>query len=257
MRFLFFILSIISFSAFAQPFSLELKESKQLEADKFWGVDTYNTIYFSTKNVFYKIENEDTVQYQNLQLGELESVDILNPLKLLLFYKEANTVVLLDNRLNEIKRINFNTIPEFKTVDFAKISKDNLLWIFNADLQQLELFNHDTFTTRSSSLPLNKQVLGLEANYNFAWIHHPQGFITYSINASVVDKITFDKADLFSIYKNQILILTDRYFELYRKGFDAKVKFEKPKITFNQFHFNGQNIYIYANNSLYTYKIVK
>jgi hypothetical protein len=255
MKLFFFLLNLIPFTLCAQPFSLELEGTEALVADKFWGVDTYNNVYFSENNVFYKIENEKTFQYQDLQLGDLESVDILNPLKVLLFYKEANTVVLLDNRFNEVKRINFNVIPDYKTVDFARISKDNLLWIFNADLQQLELFDYDKLTTQSTSLPLKQNVLGLKSNYNYAWVHHPLGFSIYTINASVADTIDLDKAEFFAVYKNRLMVLADDYFELYTKGFNTKLMFEKPKISFNQFYYNGENIYIYANDLMYTYRI--
>lgn len=255
MKLFFFLLNLIPFTLCAQSFSLKLEDTEALVADKFWGVDTYNNVYFSENNVFYKIENEKIFQYQDLQLGDLESVDILNPLKVLLFYKEANTVVLLDNRFNEVKRINFNVISDYKTVDFARISKDNLLWIFNADLQQLELFDYDKLTTQSSSLPLEQNVLGLKSNYNYAWVHHPLGFSIYTINASVADTIDLDKAEFFAVYKNRLMVLADDYFELYTKGFNTKLMFEKPKISFNQFYYNGENIYIYTNDLMYTYRI--
>ena len=255
MKLFFSLLNLIPFTLFAQPFSLELEGTEALVADKFWGVDTYNNVYFSENNVFYKIENEKTFQYQDLQLGDLESVDILNPLKVLLFYKEANTVVLLDNRFNEVKRINFNVIPDYKTVDFARISKDNLLWIFNADLQQLELFDYDKLTTQSSSLPLKQNVLGLKSNYNYAWIHHPLGISTYTINASLADTIDLDKAELFDL-KQIILLLFNKEInnDSMSESISKKIKsikdgdeFEKSKLFYDFTLLYKGNEHIAAN----------
>jgi hypothetical protein len=251
--FLFFLLNLFVFTLCSQSSSLKIVDRLAVDADQFWGVDTYQRFYFSKNNVFYKTEGQEKFQFQDLQLGELESVDILNPLKILLFYKEANTVVMLDNRLNEIERVNFNFITDFKTVDFAGISKDNLLWIFNADLQQLELFDYETLSTRSSSLPFNKEMLGFRSNYNFSWWRHPKGFLKYNINGSLVDEFPYEKVVSFNIFKNQILVQTESHLELFDKDPELRIRFKKPEISFNQFYFNGENPYIYSDKVLYTY----
>ena len=39
---------------------------------------------------------------------KIKKVDLINPLKVTLFYEEFNTVVLLDNQMNEIQKIDFS-----------------------------------------------------------------------------------------------------------------------------------------------------
>ncbi|MFD0933483.1 hypothetical protein ACFQ0R_12830 [Psychroflexus salinarum] len=251
---LFFLLNLFSLALCSQTATLEVIDRLPVDADQFWGVDTYQHFYFSRNNVFYKTEKQKKFQFQDLQLGELEGVDLLNPLKILLFYKEANTVVILDNRLNEIERINFNFISDFKTVDFAGVSKDNLLWIFNADLQQLELFDYENLRTRSSSLPINKKIIELRSNYNFSWLLYPNGFLKFNINGSLIDRFTFENVISFNIFKNQVMVQTENHLEVFTKDSNNKIIFKKPEISFNQFYFNGENIYIYSDKVLYTYE---
>ena len=257
MKTLFFFLAfqLLVNSVFAQTSSLKVIDRQPMEADRFWGVDSYDQFYFSKNNVFYKTEDGKRFQFQDLQLGVLESVDLLNPLKLLLFYKEANTVVLLDNRLNEINRVNFNFITDVKTVDFAGISKDNLLWIFNADLQQLELFNYQLLRTNNSSLPLSKDIVSFKSNYNFAWLKHADGLVKYNINGSLVDTIAVNNSLSFAVFKNQILIQTHEFLEFLEGSTNKTIRFKKPEISFDQFYFNGENLYIYSGKVLYTYKL--
>lgn len=250
----FFLLILFPLALSAQASSLKLVDRLPVNADQFWGVDTYQHFYFSRTNVFFKTENQKKFQFQDLQLGKLEGVDLLNPLKILLFYKEANTVVILDNRLNEIERLNFNRILNFKTVDFAGISKDNLLWIFNADLQQLELFDYESLSTRSSSLPLNEEIIGFRSNYNYSWLRHSKGFSKFNINGSLIDEFTFENALSFNIFKNQVMVQTENLLELFYKNPEFKISFKKPKISFNQFYFNAENLYIYSDKVLYTYE---
>jgi hypothetical protein len=252
----FLSLYLLMSSLYSQTSSLKMINRQHMEADHFWGVDPYNQFYFSKNNVFYKTENGKKFQFQDLQLGVLESVDLLNPLKLLLFYKEANTVVLLDNRLNEIDRVNFNYITDVKTLDYAGISKDNLLWIFNADLQQLELFNYRLLTTSTSSLPFSKKVTDFSSNYNFAWLKHSEGFSKYNINGSLVNDYSVKNVLSFNIFKNQVMIQTQDYLGLFEQDPERLLRFKKPEISFDQFYFNGENLYIYSGKVLYTYKII-
>ena len=43
-----------------------------------------------------------------MQLGEISSIDAFNALKTTVFYRDFNTVIILDNRLSEIMKIDFN-----------------------------------------------------------------------------------------------------------------------------------------------------
>lgn len=253
---LFFLLISITTSLNAQEQNLRLIDSLTFQGDRFWGVDIYDRFYFSEKNVFYKTENKQKFQFQDLQLGDLESVDLLNPLKILLFYKEANTIVILDNRLNEINRINFGVISDFKTVDFVGVSKDNLLWIFNADIQQLELFDYQKELTQNTSLPINQKILYFKSNYNFCWFQHSDSFTKYNITGSVVDRFSLKGVISFATFKNQVMVQTESSLDLFEKDSHQRTPFKKPKITFNQFYFNAQNLYICSSKVIYTYKLI-
>ena len=94
--------------------------------------------------VLYKEGGDGSFSFNDFQLGRLSSVDILNPLKVVLFYEDTNTVLLLDNRLNVIERIAFNNLMDFINVGNATNAGNSNLWIFNVDSQQLELFNYIT-----------------------------------------------------------------------------------------------------------------
>jgi hypothetical protein len=95
---------------------LKLMETIPLKADVFIGYDSYKNQYFIRSNVFYKKGPDGTFMYNDYQLGRIASVDIINPLKIVLFYEDVNTVVFVDNKLTEIERINFNNVPDFVNI---------------------------------------------------------------------------------------------------------------------------------------------
>ena len=110
-------------------------------ADRFVGLDNYKNTYFIKNRVLHKQGPDGNFIFNDLQLGKISSVDIINPLKVVVFFQDTNTVVLLDNKLNEIERINFNNLPQFLNVSTATNAGNNSLWLFNVDTQQLELYN--------------------------------------------------------------------------------------------------------------------
>jgi hypothetical protein len=71
-------------------------------SDEFYGRDSYGAIYSGNKQQFTKTADKQTWQYKNTSLGTITQVVLTNPLKIVLFYENFNTGVLLDNQLNEL-----------------------------------------------------------------------------------------------------------------------------------------------------------
>ena len=113
-----------------------------MKADMFVGLDSYQNTYFVKDKVLHKQGKDGNYIFNDFQLGDIASVDIINPLKIVVFYEDTNTVLFLDNKLNEIERLNFNEIAEFINLGCATNAGGNKLWIFNVDSQQLELYNY-------------------------------------------------------------------------------------------------------------------
>ena len=137
-----FFLLFLLFCQFGIAQSLAPVSKVPLAADRFIGLDNYKNTYFIKDRVLHKKGPDGNFRFNDLQLGRLTSVDIINPLKVVAFFQDTNTVILLDNKLNEIQRINFNNLPQFLNVSTASNAGSNSLWLFNVDTQQLELYNY-------------------------------------------------------------------------------------------------------------------
>src|SRR5690625_7722664 len=94
MKNLIFIILLLSQITIAQEWKLQ--ESVPLKADSFVGVDSYKYLYWIKDNVLYKQEGESTYSFNNKLLGSIQSVDITNPFTVLVFYYQAQVVVVLD-----------------------------------------------------------------------------------------------------------------------------------------------------------------
>ena len=98
-----YIILIILFPVWVWSQQLSLVETLPLAADTFIGIDSYKDIYYIKDQVFYKKNNINTFNFKDFQLGEIYSVDIINPMTIAVYYQDFNTVVLLDNKLSEIE----------------------------------------------------------------------------------------------------------------------------------------------------------
>ena len=256
---LFFIVSLLSFSIQAQ--SIQAEEIKQFKvvADHFWGVDNYENLYYSTDNIFSKRNNDqDTINYQfkDFNLGALTSVDLINPLKIVLFYQDSNTVVLLDNRLNELDRFSFNEIQPLRTVSHAQLAGNRHLWIFNVDTQRLEMFDYTDQETTNRSLPIKEPIRQLKSNFRKTWLVLPESIKVYDWYANQINTIShmFDKIELS---KNQIIGFTkDGNYYIKNEGNDF-IKVDHLNLASDSFYLMNQKLYIYQPNKLTIYQLTQ
>lgn len=66
----------------------------------------------------------------NNNLGQIHSLDVGNPFKIMLFYRDQQTIILYDRTLSEIQRIPLIQW-ELQDVTAAGLAPDNALWLFN------------------------------------------------------------------------------------------------------------------------------
>lgn len=149
---------------------LTLKETVPITADTFIGIDGYECIYTLTDNIIYKTGATGAFEFSDIQLGDVTSVDIINPLKVIVYYNEFNTVIFLDNRLIEIERFSFNELPNFINTGVATNAGNNRLWILNTDTQQIELYNYSTQKTVEISQPITDEIIAVASNFNFFYV---------------------------------------------------------------------------------------
>ncbi len=189
----------------------ELKkvDSRPLEADTFIGIDSYNNTYFTKDMVLQKSGPLGDFVFRDYQLGPITSIDIINPLNVVVFYLEVNTVVLLDNRLNEIERINFNDLNEFVNVGSATNAGNNRLWIFNIDSQQLELYNYRSGLKTLISQPISDDVVSMASDFNYCYILTGKFLQKYNIYGSFLSETGMEGFEKVIQLKEQLIGLKD------------------------------------------------
>lgn len=136
MSFKLFFLLLLTSNLYAQD-SLRLSKTIPVMAE-YIAVDNLENIYVVTpSNDILKYDKTGELKYtQNFKLyGKPTSFDVSNLMEIYVFYREANTVLYLDNTLSERGITDFTT-GRFGLVTAVARSYDNGLWVWDqADLQ--------------------------------------------------------------------------------------------------------------------------
>jgi hypothetical protein len=259
MKWLSLLCILFSFSVISQETTEATFVSEtKLKVDAIVGIDNFGDFYFIDKSVF-KLKSDrkkiGDITYNNLQLGELSSANVFNPLKINLFYKDFNTVIILDNRLAEIFKIDFNTTQPYKNISHIATGNDNTLWVFNQDTQQLEIYDYLNQKTRARAMPISSQVLDLKSNFNFCWLLTENNLYSYNYFGSMVLKIKNEGYTALSESNGRVVLQKENSLYLLKKGSDQIEKIEMPELLIKQFLLTNESLYIYVDETLQKFQL--
>jgi len=234
---------------------VELIESKALIADAFIGVNMFEEIFYIKNDVLFKKKGEKLYSYQNRLLGTLNFVDLLNSLEMILFYKDFNTAVKLDWELGEISKVDFNKSNVFSTVAYAASASNKRLWIFNSDIQQLQVYNPQQDIVEVSTQSVASEVVGFYSNYNFCWVLTKKELLQYNIYGNLLNGYDIEEFEAFVHYKDSFVLKKGSHLYSLSIASESPKLITLPELTIKDFSVINETLYIYDGKELYSFKI--
>ncbi|GGE99108.1 hypothetical protein [Flavobacterium limi] len=263
-KILFLLFIVCSFTVvFAQnqKKTLTFVSHTTIDADDFLGYDSFGYSYHIKNNVFRKTKGNEFFEYKNVSLGKITKTDILNPLKIVLFYEDFNSVILLDNQLNKITEINFsqNNVPIVVTA--IGMSTQNQLWVYNSLNQQISLFDYLKNEYKTVSTPLTDNIKFYQTDFNtFYWIDEKNNWFSCDIFGKTTElgKVPdLDKIEILSpkqyIYSKANLLF---FKDIHNDGSESVYEIELPEKSLNKFYCKDQILSIFTPKEITNYKIV-
>ena len=249
-----------SFSPFfgqSQKVNASIISKFKMDADEFIGYDSFGYSYQIKNNVFSKTKGSEIFEYKNVSLGNITKVDIQNPLKIVLFYEDFNSVVLLDNQLNKMTEINFsqNAIPI--VVSAIGMSTQNQLWIFNTLNQQIGLFDYLKNEYKTVSIPLIEGIKYYQTDFNtFYWIDRKNNWFSCDIFGKISSLGNVSDFDKIEIISSQKFIFSKANLLYLRENTNTISEIEVLEKTFDKFYYKDQILSIFTTKEIVNYKIV-
>ncbi|MBK8609718.1 MAG: hypothetical protein IPL84_07165 [Chitinophagaceae bacterium] len=192
----------------------------------YFNVDNLDNLYLVTDNNRLKKLNEkgDSVAVFNdvKKYGNPSYIDVTNPLKVLLYYKNYSTIVVLDRLITVRNIINLRKQNIFY-VNAVTLSYDNYIWIFDEEDYKLKKIDEDGKLAHASidwrmlfdSVPAPEKIIDRD---NFVYLYDPEkGFYIF---------------DYYGAFKNRLAFLNWTSVEV-----------------------NGNTVYGFNNNILYSYEL--
>jgi hypothetical protein len=135
------LLSAIVFFSFDDP----LKVTIRSRHDHF-SADNLGNMYLlkGEELIKYLPGGKFVARYSNLKLGDITSIDVTNPLKIILYYRDFQQVVFLDNQLSA------NSSPlsleklGYEQAELVCAGSNNGFWIYNKQNNELVRFNENS-----------------------------------------------------------------------------------------------------------------
>lgn len=197
--------------------------------------------YFTTDNLSntYLIHNEEILKYNNSgklllkysnkRFGNITTVDATNALKILLYYKDFQQLVFLDNQLSQNgDAISLENLG-YEQTDLACSSFNNSFWIYNKQNNELIRFNENSQPiAKTGNL---KQLLQSELKPNFMIEHNSYLYLNCPDNGIYVFDMygTFNKIisirnlNSFQVSNSVLYFYRDNKFCAYdTKAFEEK-----------------------------------
>lgn len=235
-----------------------LLSNTPLVADEFIDIDSFGYIYYIKGNIFYKQKEKELFQYKNLSLGKIKRVDLQNPLKIVLFYEGFNSVITLDNQLNETLSFNFSKNKKNPIIASAVgLASQNRLWVFNSLPMQLGLYDFNKQVFQPLSQPFQYPIRYYQTDYNqFYWIDS-NGIVSFCDvfgKVSTLGKIPkFDSAQIISNNGMVYQIGNQLYYHNFKEDKSSLINLGEKIVE--KFRIKDQFLIIFTNSEISTYQI--
>ena len=253
----FFILPLTLAFAQEQKLAILPVSNQKLEADSFVGFDGLKNFYYIKNNVFFKENQNDIWEYKNFSLGKITRVDLHNPLKIMLFYENFNTIVLLDNQLNEAQKINFAEINIPVLVTATGIASQNRLWIYDSLTQQVGLFDYLKNTFKTITIPFQGTLKYYDSDFNsFQWIDENLNWYSCDVFGKIATLGKVPDFEQFHQVSDQVLLFS-KSGKIHLVDLQKKTSYtvETVEKTFKKFYYKDQILSIFTGQGITNYKI--
>lgn len=194
------------------------------QKNKTFSLDELGYLYLITNRnelIRYTPNLVEQYAYSNERLGSITSVDANNPLKLLLFYENYQTIIMLDNLLGDIGRYNLFDLG-FNDVEAVGISNDNNVWLYDPIDYKLKKIDNsgkllvESITMYNEGLEYIRPDFLVEKGNKVFLYDKNHGFYLFDNLGQYLYSIPMKEIDSYQVVsENMILFLKDEIIHNY------------------------------------------
>lgn len=177
--------------------------------------DNLNNIYTVANNEIIKYDSDGNYfsKFSDKTWGNVHYIDVSNPLKILVFYKDFSKIIFLDNMLGQSGSTIFLEKFGLEQAQLACVSHNNGIWIYNQqNFELIRLAQTLEITNKTGNLG---QLLGinLTPNFisqynNFLYLNNPEtGILVFDSFGTYYKTIPIKGLNSFQIRDDDIIFI--------------------------------------------------
>ncbi len=178
--------------------------------------DIFQHIYVQHLQMLQKLDTNGNVLYSfsNAQMGNIHSIDVSNPLQILIFYKEPQTLLILNNTLSPLSHpIYFDHLQLFDVRAVCSSSHGGF-WVYDANQTQLMLFNSKLENIYKGTKLFIDNISGMiEYQHTVIIISENTGYWKFNIKGELMEFVPVPDLKKIIVYKNQLVLVKKNEIE--------------------------------------------
>ena len=214
---------------------LELQLERKISArTNSFRVDPIGYPIFYEKDAIYKMDTTGNLMFQQSlkAYGDITDVDVISPMKYLIFFREQQVIGFFDNTFTPIQ--SRTRLPELD-VSYATLvcysMQFDRFWVYDQDNSTLLLFNRDgrkTLETENLNglIGLNEPIQMMERFGNLYLVDENRGVYIFDMFGSLVNFIEIPKIQWVQVNANNLFYVLDNTIWVY--NLRTKSKFKVP-----------------------------
>jgi len=217
----------------------------------FFELNNMQNIYTVKSNIItqYSFQGKQKFQYSNFKHGDIYSLDVSDPMRILAFYKDFNQVLFLDNTLSEIS--------DYLSLDEINMNETNAIctsstggfWLFNKDLFKLQKYSRSLNLVQEGTnmegiidRNLTPDFLDEQANNIYLGIKN-KGVYIFDIFGTYKNFIPLNYNNSIQVVNSNIYYLKDSIYKYNVKDFETSV-LDIPTNEINMFKMVNNTLFI-------------
>ncbi len=183
-------------------------------------VDFRGNIFVINGNTLYKYDKKGTFLYsfQNKSWGNITDVSVASPMKIMLFYREIEQILFLDERLVPLTEPLLLNNQQYQSISLVEYAPSNHIWLydrFNHDLIKIDLFFNELNKTHLSFNELNPNQLIVLGTKNII-LHSPEkGILFFDMFGTLIKNISILTENVIQVDESMIYYLKNDELHCY------------------------------------------
>jgi hypothetical protein len=199
--------------------------------------DPLNSFYYSSGYNVYRINvnGQQTGSHTSRMFGNVSSIDAVNPMKTLVYYKDFNTIVFLDNFMNPVgEPVKLQELG-LERVSAVCSSYNNALWVYDSgsnELIRLDAQSNILYRTgrlQQSTGFIPEPLKMIEWN-NKLYMNDPTyGILTFDIYGAYLGIIPIKGIKDFTVNNGNVVYVSNDTLHSYNQKFMSDTTFALPE----------------------------